>query len=284
MTLARTIPAARRRLDIVAVLLAPLGVLLVVLSQAFDGVALRTLLHGPAALIVIGGTLGALLVSYSVRELMAAARACGRAFQASGDDTGAVAASMVALAIRAHRRGVIAIEQDVDALTDPFLRNAMALAVDGVSVETLRHIMAAERAARLADDELPARVLDAAAGYAPTMGILGAVLGLVRVMEHLTVPGALGPGIAVAFVSTVYGVGLANLVLLPAAGRLRERAERHDRRRALMAEGVHAIHERSHPRLVAQRLGALAAAMPSVEEIAVRMSRTARAGTSRASA
>jgi chemotaxis protein MotA len=102
------------------------------------------------------------------------------------------------------------------------------------------------------------------------MGILGAVLGLVRVMEHLTSPGALGPGIAVAFISTVYGVGVANLLLLPAAGRLRERAAQADRRRELMCEGISSIHEGLNPRLVAQRLRVFATAMPKIEDIAAR--------------
>ena len=96
--------------------------------------------------------------------------------------------------------------------------------IDGVAIETLRDITDTERRARDADDEAPARVFEAAAGYAPTLGILGAVIGLIQVMQHLSEPGALGSGIAVAFVATVYGVGSANLFFLPLAGRLRERA------------------------------------------------------------
>lgn len=270
MSRSRTPRKRRIRLDIAAILLAPLGVAVVLLSQLFDGVALRSLLHGPAAAIVFGGTLGAVLISFTPSEVIEACRAAGRAYRAANDDTNALASTIVALSIRAHRRGLMTLDDEVDGLEDPFLRNGLTLAVDGTPVEILREMLTTERHAREADDELPARVFEAAAGYAPTMGILGAVLGLVRVMEHLTSPGSLGPGIAVAFIATVYGVAAANLLLLPIAGRLRERAALEDRRRELMSEGIYAIHEGLNPRLVAQRLRVFANSMPKIEEIAVR--------------
>jgi chemotaxis protein MotA len=123
----------------------------------------------------------------------------------------------------------------------------------------LRDVVATERRARDADDEAPARVFEAAAGYAPTLGILGAVLGLIQVMQHLSEPGALGAGIATAFVATIYGVGSANLLFLPIAGRMRERAETASRRRDLIAEALFSIHARMNPRMVAQKLKALTA-------------------------
>jgi chemotaxis protein MotA len=147
----------------------------------------------------------------------------------------------------------------------------MTLVVDGASLSSLKDVLAAGRAAAEADDEGPARVFEAAAGYAPTLGILGAVLGLIQVMEHLTQPGALGSGIAVAFVSTVYGVAAANLLFLPLAGRLRERAIAEDRRRELIVEGVIALQQRMNPRLVAQRLRGFSDDVPRVDEIASRV-------------
>jgi chemotaxis protein MotA len=266
----RTAPKRRVRFDIAAILLAPLGVAIVVLSQLFDGVAVRSLLHGPAAAIVFGGTLGAVLISFTPREVMRACTAAVAAFKRVPDDSNTLAATIVALSMRAHRRGMMTLDDEIDDIEEPFLRNGLTLAVDGTPVDVVREMLAAERGVLEADDDLPARVFEAAAGYAPTMGILGAVLGLVRVMEHLTSPGALGPGIAVAFISTVYGVGVANLLLLPAAGRLRERAAQADRRRELMCEGIAAIHEGLNPRLVAQRLRVFATAMPKIEDIAVR--------------
>jgi chemotaxis protein MotA len=113
-----------------------------------------------------------------------------------------------------------------------------------------------ERTTRGADEDAPARLLETAAGYAPTFGILGAVLGLIHVMQSLNTPKGLGGGVAVAFVATVYGVGAANLLLLPLAGRIRERAALAARRRELMVHGICAIHQRLHPRVVAHKLRA----------------------------
>jgi len=132
-------------------------------------------------------------------------------------------------------------------------------------------LLVIESGARDAEEEAPARVFEAAAGYAPTLGILGAVLGLVQVMQRLGSPGSLGSGIAVAFVATVYGVGSANMILLPVAGRLRERATHAARRRELMTHGLCAIHGRMNPRLVARKLRSFSTEMPKIEEIATRL-------------
>jgi chemotaxis protein MotA len=129
-----------------------------------------------------------------------------------------------------------------------------------------------EHSARHTTDDAPARVFEAAAGYAPTLGILGAVLGLIHVMERLAQPGSLGAGIAVAFVATIYGVGSANLLFLPIAGRLRERAIANAQRRELTIEALVCMHQRVSPRLIAQRLRAFSNDAPRVDEIAARLS------------
>ncbi len=128
-------------------------------------------------------------------------------------------------------------------------------------------MLTVEKESREAEDELPARIFEAAAGYAPTMGILGAVLGLMRVMEHLSAPGTLGGGIALAFVATVYGVGSANLVLLPIAGRLRERAAVQARRRELITQGLQGMQQRLNPRLLAHKLRAFSSRVPRIDEL-----------------
>lgn len=260
----------RIRLDLASIVVAPLGIALILLAQAVEGIPIRSLLQASAALIVIGGTVAAVMVSYTPRELLQAVRAAGRSFLQADDDTDALAARLVAFSIRAHRRGLIALETDLETVSDPFLRDGLALAIDNTPVETLRELLSVESNAREVEDHAPARVFEAAAGYAPTLGILGAVLGLVQVMRNLGAPGALGTGIAVAFVATVYGVGIANLVLLPIAGRLRERAVLAARRRELMTHGLCAIHVRMNPRLVAQKLRSFSTHMPRIEEMATR--------------
>ena len=265
-------PQQRRRrwprLDILSIVLAPLGVAVVLAGHVLDGSQLASLLQGPSALIVFGGTLGAILVSYSPTEVFRAIRSAVSAFRSSEDDLDTLAATIVALSIRAHRRGLPALESDLDQITDPMLRNGLGLVIDGSSPELLKQVMTLDARAQEEEEDLPARVLEAAAGYAPTMGILGAVLGLMRVMEHLGTPASLGGGIALAFVATVYGVGLANLVLLPLAGRLRERSMLRGRRRELIIEGLEAMQQRTNPRLVAQKARAFSNRVPRLDELA----------------
>lgn len=268
----RVRPQQRRRrwprLDILSIVLAPLGVAVVLAGHVLDGSQLASLLQGPSALIVFGGTLGAILVSYSPTEVFRAIGSAVAAFRSSEDDLDTLAATIVALSIRAHRRGLPALESDVDQITDPMLRNGLGLVIDGSSPELLKQVMTLDARAQEEEEDLPARVLEAAAGYAPTMGILGAVLGLMRVMEHLGTPASLGGGIALAFVATVYGVGLANLVLLPLAGRLRERSMLRSRRRELIIEGLEAMQQRTNPRLVAQKARAFSNRVPRLDELA----------------
>jgi chemotaxis protein MotA len=256
---------------VLAILLAPLGLAVVAMAQFLDGSPLAALLQGSSALVVFGGTAAAILVSYTPAEIVKSLRAAGRAFLAPDDDLDMLAATMVTLSIRGHRRGLPALEAEIEELSDPFLRDGLALVIDGTAPDTLKEMLAVEAESREADDEAPARIFEAAAGYAPTMGILGAVLGLMRVMEHLSAPGVLGGGIALAFVATVYGVGSANLVFLPLAGRLRERAAVQARRRELITHGLLALQQRLNPRLVAHKLRAYSSRVPRIDELSANM-------------
>jgi chemotaxis protein MotA len=246
---------------------APLGVVVVLLAQWLDGSAISGLLQGSSALVVGGGTLAAILLTYTPTEIFRAMRAAVHAFKAEEDDLDVLAATMVTLAIRAHRKGLQALEQELDDYPDPFLRDGLAFVVDGIEPAYINEMLTLEKSSRDAEDEAPARIFEAAAGYAPTMGILGAVLGLMRVMEHLGSPGVLGGGIALAFVATVYGVGSANLILLPIAGRLRERAAYQARRRELIIQALQGLQQRLNPRLVAHKLRAFSSRVPRIDEL-----------------
>ena len=273
-------PVRRRRwprLDYLAILLAPFGVAVIAAAHFLDGSRFGALVDGPSAMVVFGGTLGAVLISYSPAELVRTARAIIATFRAPDDDFDSLAATIVTLAIRSHRRGPQALEQDIDTVSDPMLKNGLGLVVDGAPPELLNQVMSLESRTQEADEDIPARVVESAAGYAPTMGILGAVLGLMRVMEHINSPELLGGGIALAFVATVYGVGFANLVLLPIAGRLRERSLARSRRRELILQGLDALQQRINPRLVAQKLRVFANRMPRIDELAAHGLRTAAA-------
>jgi len=242
------------------------GLLLVVAVQALEGGALLTLLQLPAALMVFGGTTVATLISHSpgdVRKVLTAAR---QAFRRGDEDLSGLCAQLVTLSVHAHRGGPAAIDQQIEHVADPFLRNGLSLVADGVSIDMLRDTLAVERLAEEAREDLPIRVLESAAGYAPTLGILGAVLGLMRLMEQMPHAAALGPGIALAFVSTVYGIALANLILLPVAARLRERADARARRRDITTDALLDMQRRLNPRLVAQKARVFAH-VPNVGDI-----------------
>jgi chemotaxis protein MotA len=254
------------------------GGVLVVVVQAIEGGALRALFQLPAALIVLGGTCAATLVSYSPSTIRGAVAAAWRAFRDEDEDLTALCAQLVTLSVHAHRGGPPALDLQIQHVRDPFLRNGVTLVADGVPVELLRDTLAVERMAEEAREDLPIRLLESAAGYAPTLGILGAVLGLMRLMENLPSPAALGRGIALAFVATVYGITLANLLLLPIASRLRERAVSRGRRRDLITDALVDMHKRLNPRLVAQKARGFAN-VPNIADIVRQLGRDLPAQT-----
>jgi chemotaxis protein MotA len=258
-------PTRRRRFQQGSLLAIPAAIGVVVGSQLLEGSAWTSLLQPTAALIVFGGTLAATLISYAPGAVFDALRHAVRSFAGHDDDLAGLSSQLVAMAVRAHRNGVLSLEADLDRVDDEFLRNGLALAVDGVEPALLRDLLSTEMRGRETTDEEPARIFEAAAGYSPTFGILGAVLGLIHVMRSLATPGALGEGVAVAFVATVYGLGLANLFLLPLAGRLRERALAVGRRRELILEAVVGLRGRMHPRLLAQTMRGMTPMVPAVD-------------------
>ncbi|MCC7180186.1 MAG: MotA/TolQ/ExbB proton channel family protein [Acidobacteria bacterium] len=236
--------------------LAGVGLIVTVvgLAQMAEGGRLRALLQPTAALVVFGGSAAALLISFPLTQLRRAAAAVGRAFRSVSRTDQALVACFEQYAARMRRRGSAALESEIGPGTEPFLARALGLVVDGVDAHEIRRALTTfNRAAEEADEEC-AVVLETAAGYAPTLGILGAVLGLIRVMENLATPAAVGAGIAVAFVATVYGVGAANLVLLPLASRLRALARQAAVERALITEGAVVLRQALHPRVVEAHL------------------------------
>jgi chemotaxis protein MotA len=175
-------------------------------------------------------------------------------FREPEDDTNATVDTLVRCARIARAHGILALEEHAERHPDPLLQKALRLAVDGTDSRHVRQIVALEITNEEERDHVPARVFEALGGYAPTFGILGAVLGLIHVMENLANPANLGAGIATAFVATVYGVGAANLVFLPIAAKLKERAEKRAVRGEMILEGVLAIQEGLSPRLVEEKL------------------------------
>jgi chemotaxis protein MotA len=249
--------ARRQRLDLTSVAGVPVGVGLILVGQLLEGGALRSLLQLAAALIVFGGTLGAVLLSFSIEDIRRALAGLRIVFFAEEPRVEDTIATITRFAVKARKDGIMSLEDEVERLDDVFMRRGLGLAVDGTNPNTLRSILEAESLSREEIEEAPARVYEAAGGYAPTVGILGAVLGLIHVMENLTDPSKLGAGIAVAFVATIYGVGSANLIFLPIAAKLRAKAAATAKHRHLVLEGILAIQEGQNPRLIEHRLRGL---------------------------
>jgi chemotaxis protein MotA len=247
------------RIDFTSVASLPIGFGLILAGQALEGGVLRSILQLTAALIVFGGTLGAVLLSFSLSDVRRAFAALRTVFLWDGEPPSATIDTVVQYAVRARTSGIMSLEHELSTVADPFLRKALGLVIDGTNPQALHDMLETENHRREEYDEIPAKVYESAGGYSPTIGILGAVLGLIQVMQHLTDPSKLGGGIAVAFVATVYGVGAANLIFLPVATKLKMKAQHEGRRRELMLEGILALQEGMNPQLLREKLYGLAA-------------------------
>lgn len=242
-----------------------------------EGGRLQDVQQFTAALIVLGGTLGAVLITTPASILRRAAAALPVIFTAPADTRRDTLELIIRLAAKARRTGIVSLEPDVDKVADPFLQKAFGLLVDGTDPQELRAMMDLDIAREDHEGDSIARVYEAAGGYAPTIGIIGAVLGLIQVMKHLSNIDEVGRGIAVAFVATVYGVGVANLFFIPAAGKLRALFAQEIRTREMTLEGIIGITEGLNPRLIRLKMEAF---LPSPQ--VVRSGR--RAGAANAAA
>lgn len=216
---------------------------------------IQDILQGTAAMIVLGGTFGAVLVTNPLPVVIRAIRGLRAVLFEHASSTPAAIEVLIGYATKARKNGIVSLETEAEAIPDPFLRKALGLAVDGTDLQELHKMM--ETDILLAEEaaEVEAKVWESAGGYAPTIGIIGAVMGLIQVMKHLEDIKEVGHGIAVAFVATVYGVGSANILFLPMANKLRARARSASRLRDMTLEGVIGIVEGLNPTLIRLKLG-----------------------------
>jgi chemotaxis protein MotA len=207
-----------------------------------------------AALIVLGGTLGAVMVTTPMPVLAAAVKKLPSIFWRPVLSADSLIQQILTLAAKARRQGLVSLDNELDEIENRFFRKALMLAIDGTDLKEVRRIMDMEIIAAERQGEAEAKVFESAGGYAPTIGIIGAVLGLIQVMKHLEDLGAVGHGIAVAFVATVYGVSLANVFLIPAANKLKAHLQSSIQMKELALEGVITIAEGLNPKLIESRL------------------------------
>ena len=209
-----------------------------------------------AAMIVIGGTLGAVLVTTPLPVFLRACKGLSNAFLERGSSTGATIESLIQFATKARKNGIVSLETEAATVGDPFLRKALNLAVDGTDLQELRKMMELDISLGEMAGDAESKVWEAAGGYAPTIGIIGAVMGLIQVMKDLEDIKAVGHGIAVAFVATVYGVASANIFFLPVANKLKGRTKAGALLKDLILEGVTGIVEGQNPTLIRMKLEA----------------------------
>jgi chemotaxis protein MotA len=227
-----------------------------------EGGALNDILQITAALIVLGGTIGAVMVS---TPTAVAKRALGRlagVFHDPAPPMDTVLEEIIGYAVQARKNGLVSLEEAAESIRDPFLKKGLTLAVDGSDLREIRDMLVLEIELEEGRAEAEAKVFECAGGYAPTIGIIGAVLGLIQVMKNLADIDQVGHGIAVAFVATVYGVGLANLFLLPVSQKIKARARTEVRRKELMTEGIAGIVEGLNPKLLRAKLEAYVSDVP----------------------
>lgn len=226
----------------------------IVAGLLLEGGNLGQVLQPTAAMIVFGGTLGAVLLQFPLSVVGDAFLRLGSVFRGPKTNAEVMIRRLVHYAQKARREGIVSLDSDLQEITEPFLKKSLMLAVDGTEPDELRKIMEFELNNQAEFEERAPQVFEAAGGFAPTIGIIGAVLGLIQVMQHLDKIDEVGRGIAVAFVATIYGVGSANLLYLPIAGKMKLRIREEQIAHEMTLEGVVSILEGMNPHMLETKL------------------------------
>lgn len=239
------------RLSILGLLVAFAGI---IGGSLLEGGSVAILLQGASLLIVLGGTMGAVMLQNPYKIFSMGLRMGRWVFVPPRTTHQKMVYQLSAWSNLVRRDGVLKLEDQIDEIEDPFIRKGLQLLVDGNSAEKIRNVLEVDLRTFEQQRFQAARVWESAAGYAPTIGIMGAVLGLVHVMQSLSEPSRLGAGIAVAFISTLYGVGLANLVFLPVAGKIKMIILRQVNLREMYIDGLMMIANGEHSRYLENKL------------------------------
>lgn len=241
-------------MDLLSIIGVLVGLVAIIGGNALEGGHLSGLANMPAAVIVIGGTLGAAMLQTPMptfRHAFVILRWI--LFPPATDMRGGID-RVISWSMTARKEGLLGLESLADSERDPFSKKGLQLLVDGGEPESIRGILEVELVTQEEKDSHAAKVFDAMGGYAPTIGIIGAVMGLIHVMGNLADPSKLGSGIATAFVATIYGVGLANMLFLPIASKLKSVIKTRSNYRDMVIEGLTAIADGENPRTIEMKL------------------------------
>jgi chemotaxis protein MotA len=224
------------------------------IALMMDGGHLKDLLIPSAFVIVVGGTLGATIVSFPLRQLRGLPAIIRNAFYSTETDLRDIIDLMVDFARIARKQGILELETAASGIDDKFLRTGVQLVVDGVPSEMVREILETEIVSLQERHKVGESIFATMGGFAPTLGIIGTVMGLIHMLSNLDQPGKMGPAIASAFVATLYGVALANLVFLPISSKLKSRTAEEIIAYDMMVEGVLSIQAGDSPRMVEAKM------------------------------
>ncbi|HGM5581205.1 TPA: flagellar motor protein [Pseudomonas putida] len=241
-------------MDVLSLIGLILAFVAIVGGNFLEGGHVGALLNGPAGLIVLGGTLAAALLQSPLSAFKRALQILRWIFFPPRVDLAGGIDRVVNWSLTARKEGLLGLEGVADAEPDPYARKGLQLLVDGAEPESIRSILEVDFLTQESRDIQAAKVFESMGGYAPTIGIIGAVMGLIHVMGNLADPSQLGNGIAVAFVATIYGVASANLILLPVANKLKAIVMRQSRYREMLLEGLLSIAEGENPRSIELKL------------------------------
>jgi chemotaxis protein MotA len=235
-------------------------------GQALEGGHAGSIMQLTAFMIVIGGTLGALFVQNPMPVVIRGFGVLALAIGGPRLDFKGAITQLLDLANVSRKQGLLALESKMKDIKDPFLKKGIQLIVDGTDPKLVHEILEIEVEHHEEEGTTAAKMWEAAGGYAPTVGILGAVLGLIHVMENLADPSKLGSGIATAFVATVYGVGSANLLFLPMANKIKLKLKEQSALRTMMITGLLGIAQGENPRLLQEKLESFLSANEKTKE------------------
>ncbi len=241
-------------MDIMTILGLLLGIGAIIGGNVLEGGHLSSLFQATAFLIVMGGTTGAVMVQYSLPVFIRSMRMLGWIFVPPNIDLETHINKIVSWSNISRKEGLLGLEKFLETEKSLFIRKGLQLVVDGNEPETVRSILEVDLDANDRAGKLSAKVFESMGGYSPTIGIIGAVMGLIHVMNNLADPSKLGAGIAVAFVATIYGVGFANLIFLPVSNKLKMIVNDQTQLNELITEGIISVAEGENPRNIETKL------------------------------
>jgi len=239
-----------------------------VLSAILMGGGLNLFINIPSLLIVVGGTLGTTMINYPLKDVLGVIKVVKNVFFSKVASTTTIIRQFAEFSNKARREGILALEGEIAKVEEEFLQKGIQLSIDGLEPNSIREILETETSYIQGRHKLGAEIFTAMGTYAPALGMVGTLIGLVQMLQTMSDPSSIGPAMAVALLTTFYGAVLANIVCLPIAGKLRARSTEEVLVKEMMIEGVICLSNGENPRIVEQKLTAFLAPNQRTQEAA----------------